>query len=361
MRSYELGDEELDSRIRGLVADASDNDNADLVAEIVTTALKLHRDNPTRGDLRLINTALKEMRYSMLVFSRHEEPKVTIFGSARTADGHPDYELAGALAAEMVKREWGVITGGGPGIMEAGNKGAGLDRSYAVNIRLPFESIANSYVTPQRTVNFKYFFTRKLGFVKESHAFAIFPGGFGTLDETFELLTLVQTGKSDLHPVVLMESEDSHYWSSILPFLEEVLVNGGYILPTDTNLFTVHSDPRAAADELCHFYANYHSQRYVDGVLVLRLNQAPDPDTLKELNAEYSDIVEADEMRVIEPTEAEVADNDHLHLERLAFRFDRRGFGRLRQMINTLNDLVVTPTTVHPPSPMTEEQAERPW
>jgi uncharacterized protein (TIGR00730 family) len=361
MRSYDLGDEELDGRIRDLVADASDNEHADLVEEIITTALKLHRDHPSRGDLRLINTALKEMRYSMLVFSRHDEPKVTIFGSARTAEGHPDYELAAALAQEMVGRDWGVITGGGPGIMEAGNKGAGTDHSYAVNIRLPFESIANSYVTPQRTVNFKYFFTRKLGFVKESHAFAIFPGGFGTLDEAFELLTLVQTGKSDLHPVVLMESEDTHYWSSILPFLEEVLVNGGYISPTDTALFTVHSDPRAAADELVHFYANYHSQRYVDGVLVLRLVQAPDPATLQELNATFSDIVVGGDMAVIQPTEAEVADYDNLHLERLAFRFDRRSFGRLRQLIDRLNDLVVTPTKVHPPAPMTEEQAERPW
>lgn len=361
MRSYELGDPALDERIRRLVADASDNQNADLVEEIVVTALKLHRDNPTRGDLKLINTALKEMRYSMLVFSRHEEPKVTIFGSARTPEDHPDYELASSLAAEMVGRQWGVITGGGPGIMEAGNKGAGIDNSFAVNIRLPFESVANSYVTPQRTVNFKYFFTRKLGFVKESHAFAIFPGGFGTLDETFELLTLVQTGKSDLHPVVLMESEGSHYWSSILPFLEDVLVNGGYISPEDTRLFNVHSDPKTAADELCHFYANYHSQRYVDGILVLRLDKAPDPETLKELNAEFADIVSGEPMQVIEPTEAEKADDDNLHLDRLAFRFDRRRFGRLRQLINVLNDLVITPTTVHPPTPMGEEQAERPW
>lgn len=361
MRSYAMGDPDLDERIRQLVADGSPHSNTDLIEEIITTALKLHRDNPSRGDLKLVNTALKEMRYSMLVFSRHDEPKVTIFGSARTLEDHPNYRLTEEFAAEMAKRDWGVITGAGPGIMEAGNKGAGRDHSYGVNIRLPFEASSNDFVAPDRTVNFKYFFTRKLAFVKESHAFAIFPGGFGTLDETFELLTLVQTGKSDLHPIVLMEAEGGDYWSTTLPVLSEVLVEGGYIASSDLDLLNIHSDAGAAADELCHFYANYHSQRYVDGILVLRLNQAPDPDTLAELNEEFADIVVGREMEVIEPTEAEVADQDGLHLDRVAFKFDRRGFGRLRQLVDRLNDLVVTPRKVHPPSPMGEEQAERPW
>lgn len=361
MRSYALGDPALDQRIRELVADACEHGNADLVEEIVTTALKFHRDNPSRGDLKLVNTALKEMRYSMLVFSRHDEPKVTIFGSARTPEGHPDYELTERFATEMAKREWGVITGAGPGIMEAGSRGAGLDHSYGVNIRLPFEADINDHISPERNVNFKYFFTRKLTFVKESHAFAIFPGGFGTLDEMFELITLVQTGKSDLHPIVLMESHDSGYWSSILPMLREILVDGGYISPTDPELLSVHADPVAAADELCHFYANYHSQRYVDGKLVLRLNQAPDAQTVERLNEDYADIVAGDPMQVIGPTPTEVSDDDALDLERLAFRFDRRSFGRLRQLVDELNDLVVTPTKVHPPAPMGDEQAERPW
>src|SRR5690606_20200074 len=182
MRSYTIGDPELDERIAQLVADGSKHGNADLVEEIITTALKLHRDNPSRGDLKLINTALKEMRYSMLVFSRHDEPKVTVFGSARTPDGHPDFVLAEEFSREMASRDWGVITGAGPGIMEAGSSGAGREHSYGVNIRLPFEADSNDYIAAERTVNFKYFFTRKLAFVKESHAFAIFPGGFGTLD-----------------------------------------------------------------------------------------------------------------------------------------------------------------------------------
>jgi uncharacterized protein (TIGR00730 family) len=361
MRSYEIGDPDLDGRIAKLVEDASSNDNADLIEEIITTALKLHRDDPGRGDLKLVNTALKEMRYSMLVFSRHTEPKVTIYGSARIDDQDPNYDLASRFASLMARRGWGVITGGGPGVMEAGNRGAGREHSYGVNIRLPFEADANAYVTPDRTVNFKYFFTRKLGFVKESHAFAIFPGGFGTLDEMTELLTLVQTGKSDLHPIALLEAPGTGYWKRILPVLEGVLVDRGFISPSDLHLFSVYEDPEPAVDELCHFYANYHSQRYVDGTLVLRLNQAPDTETLARLNADFADMVAGQAMEVIGPTDAEVADDDNLELDRISFRFDRRSFGRLRQLINRLNDLVVTPETVHPPAPMSEEQAERPW
>lgn len=361
MRSYELGDTGLDERIAELVADASENANEDLITEIVTTALKLHRDNPTRGDLKMVNTALKEMRYSMLVFSRHSEPKVTIYGSARTTENHPDFQLTEAFAAEMTRRHWGVITGAGPGIMEAGNKGAGPDHSYGVNIRLPFEASANRYLMPDRTVNFKYFFTRKLAFVKESHAFAIFPGGFGTLDEMFELLTLIQTGKSDLHPIVLMEAEGTGYWEALMPFIADIQAKGGYIAESDLNLFSVHSDPAAAADELCNFYANYHSQRYVDGILVLRLSTAPDPEQLAELNQEFADIVVDEPLEVIGPTQPEVEDGDALHLARVAFRFNRRSFGRLRQLIDRLNDMVVTPEVVAPPAPMSDEQAERPW
>lgn len=361
MKSYQLGDPDLDERIQTLVADAAEHENSDLVEEIITTAIKFYRDNPGRGDLKLVNTALKEMRYSMLVFSRHDEPKVTIYGSARTAPGTPDYELASAFAQEMASREWGVITGAGPGIMEAGNHGAGRENSYGVNIRLPFEAAANGFLSPDRTVNFKYFFTRKLGFVKESHAFAIFPGGFGTLDEMTELLTLVQTGKSDLHPIVLVESPDTGYWKRIMPLLEEVLVDGGYISPSDLELFSIHEDPKTAADELCHFYANYHSQRFVDGILVLRLNQAPEPEMVKQLNTEFADIMVGQPIEVIEPTQAEIDDNDHIDLARISFKFNRRSFGRLRQMIDQLNDLVATPAVVHPPAPMSEEQSDRPW
>ncbi|MEX1270972.1 MAG: TIGR00730 family Rossman fold protein [Acidimicrobiia bacterium] len=359
--AYDLGNPELDATIRDLVAQASENPNSDLITEMLTTVLKLHRDSAPRGDLKLVNTALKEMRYSMLVFRRHDEPKVTMYGSARLGEGTADYLLAEKFAAKMVERKWGVITGAGPGIMEAGNKGAGPENSYGVNIRLPFEASANQYVLAERTVNFKYFFTRKLGFVKESHAFALFPGGFGTLDETFELLTLIQTGKSDLHPIVMLESEGTGYWQPLIDFATDVLVAKGLISERDLDLFSFTSDPVEAADEICRFYANYHSQRYVDGRLVLRLAVPPSPELLERLNDEFADIVVTGQIETIEPTPAEVRDNDALDKARIGFHFDRRQFGSLRRLLDILNEQAATPDEVHPPSPFTDEQADREW
>jgi uncharacterized protein (TIGR00730 family) len=365
MRPYAIGDPILDQKIRELVdAAAAGNGNTDLIAEIITTALKLHRDAADRGDLKLLNTALKEMRYSMLVFSRHREiPKVTIFGSARTLPDHPNYRMATEFARIMATdRNWGVITGAGPGIMQAGNAGAGMEASFGVNIRLPFEADANPHIENDRLINFKYFFTRKLGFVKESHAFALFPGGFGTMDETFELLTLVQTGKSDLHPVVLLETPGGVYWDAWKQFVTDHLIENGMITPEDTNLFTITQDPVEAADEICRFYANYQSQRYVKGILVLRLNEAPAPEVIERLNDEYADIVVDGRIEAIEPTEAEVADDDALDAARVALHFDRRSFGRLRAMIDDLNALVSESTrAMRLPPPYRDEQSERPW
>ncbi len=365
MRPYAIGDPVLEEKVNELVeAAGADSTNADLIGEIVTTALKLHRDAADRGDLKLLNTALKEMRYSMLVFSRHREiPKVTIFGSARTEAHDPNYQLAVEFAGIMANdRAWGVITGAGPGIMEAGNKGAGLDASFGVNIRLPFESDANPHIENDRVINFKYFFTRKLGFVKESHAFALFPGGFGTMDETFELLTLIQTGKSDLHPIVLLESEGNSYWEEWQRFVQDDLVANGMIGVDDLNLYRITSNPVEAADEICRFYANYQSQRYVKGILVLRMNQAPDEPQLQRLNEDFSDIVVDGEIHVIPATEAEIADADSVDAERVALHFDRRSFGRLRKLIDALNDLVeTTPDGIRLPPPYRDELPERPW
>jgi uncharacterized protein (TIGR00730 family) len=359
--AYDTGNPELDSTIAELVAAASANGNTDLISEIITTALKLHRDGAPRGDLKLVNTALKEMRYSMLVFSRHSEPKVTMYGSARLTPDSPEYRLAERFAKIMAGRGWGVITGAGPGIMEAGNRGAGPGNSYGVNIRLPFEADANGFIDPERIVNFKYFFTRKLGFVKESHAFALFPGGFGTLDESFELLTLIQTGKSDMHPIVLLETEGSGYWEPIIDFCHSVLIEQGLIGPADMNLFTLLNDPEEASDVICRFYANYQSQRYVNGRLVLRLLEAPDAETLARLSQAYVDIITEGEMEIIDPTPAEVRDEDSLDCARVSFWFNRRHFGRLRQLIDDLNSIVEQRTSVHPPSPFDDEKADRSW
>jgi uncharacterized protein (TIGR00730 family) len=353
--------QDLDARIRQLVADASDNPNQDLIAELVGTVIKLHRDAASRGDLKLINTAMKEMRYSNLVFSRHDEPKVTIYGSARVDETNPNYLLTEEFAGLMVEHGWGVITGAGPGIMEAGNRGAGIDHSYGVNIRLPFEANANGYLAPERTVNFKYFFTRKLGFVKESHGFVILPGGWGTLDEAFELLTLMQTGKSDMHPIVLLEASGSGFWGPIIDFIEDVQVANGYISDSDRSLYLHTTDPVEAREHITRFYSNYHSQRYAGGRLILRLRSAPDPGQLAQLNQEFSDMLVDGEIEVVRPTPPEIADDDALDYERVSLYFDRRQFGRLRQLIDRLNDMARLPETVEIPTPMTEEMAERPW
>ncbi len=347
MRSYNLGNPDLDARLRELVADATnesehhaDHDHdEDLIAEMLVSGLKMLRDDTNRADLKLANAALKEMRYSFLVFSRYEgTPKVTIFGSARTPPRDPNYELAASFAREMAdRRGWMVITGAGPGIMEAGNLGAGEELGFGVNIRLPFEADANPYVHESRLINFKYFFTRKLMFVKESDGFALFPGGFGTQDETFELLTLIQTGKSDIHPIVLVQAPGTGYWESWLRFVGD-LRDQGMISADDLSLFTLTTDAQDAADQICRFYDNYHSQRIVDGKLVLRLKHPPSAALLERLNDEFADIVVSGRIEAIKPTASEVRDADAVDLPRLQLHFNRRHFGRLRQLIDTLAD-----------------------
>jgi uncharacterized protein (TIGR00730 family) len=351
MRSYEFEDGNLNRLIAELVEAAGTGSNGDLAQEIITTAVKLFRDQADRGDMKLINAAVKEMRYSLLIFSKYQHvPKVTIFGSARTPVEDGNYQLAEEFARKMVQeRGWMVVTGAGPGIMEAGNRGAGSEHSIGVNIRLPFEDQANAFVDASRTINFKYFFTRKLGFVKESHGFALFPGGFGTMDETFELLTLVQTGKSDLHPIVMLEANATGYWQTFNDFVNKDLLGNGLIAEPDLSIYKVTNDVEEAAHEICHFYANYQSQRYVDGRLILRLKQAPDEAQLEALNEQFSDIVASGSIEVIEATDAEKADGDSLDLGRLALRFNRRSFGRLRQLVDVLNNFVEDDDVVHPP------------
>jgi hypothetical protein len=281
---------------------------------------------------------LKELRYSFLVFSRYREtPKVTVYGSARTAPENPNYELASEFANLMADtHQWMVVTGAGPGIMEAGNLGAGTDYGFGVNIRLPFEADPNPYVHESRLINFKYFFTRKLMFVKESDAFVIFPGGFGTQDETFELLTLIQTGKSDMHPVVLMEAEGTRYWDEWFKFVSS-LRDQGMIAPDDTSLFSYSNSATEAAAEIRRFYNNYHSQRYVDGKLVLRLKHEPSEALVAQLNAEFSDIVVSGAIEKITATPVEIAGDDNTALPRIRLHFDRRHLGRLRLMVDRLN------------------------
>lgn len=343
MRNYQVGDKDLDRKLDELVRDAVEqhdghSHDVDLVKEMMVSVLKMHRDDTDRGDLKIVNSALKELRYSFLVFSRYRStPKVTVYGSARTAPENPNYQLAAEFASLMADtHNWMVVTGAGPGIMEAGNRGAGSDYGFGVNIRLPFEADANKYVHESRLINFKYFFTRKLMFVKESDAFAVFPGGFGTQDETFELLTLIQTGKSDMHPIVLMEAPGTGYWDEWFEFVT-ALSDQGMVAPDDLNLFTRTHDAAEAAAEIRRFYNNYHSQRYVEGKLVLRLKHEPTEKMVAELNDDFSDIVVKGQIEKIDATPAEVASDDNLDLFRIRLHFDRRHLGRLRLLVDRLN------------------------
>ncbi|MCJ7724895.1 MAG: TIGR00730 family Rossman fold protein [Acidimicrobiia bacterium] len=344
MPRYELGDPDLDARIRALAADAVAGHphlpaDTDMATEMMVTVLKLMRDEADRGDLKLVNSALKEMRYSFLTFAPHRDTrKATIFGSARTSPDDPNYLLATELGRRLAEeRGWMLITGAGPGIMEAGNKGAGIDNSFGVNIRLPFESDANPYIHESRLINFKYFFTRKLMFMKESHAFVLFPGGFGTLDETFELLTLIQTGKSDIHPIVLMEAEGTGYWDRWLDCVSEGLVGKGMVSPADLDLFIHTTDVTVALEEICGFYDNYHSQRYLGDRLILRLNRPPSKADLERLNDTYADLLTSGTIEAVGASDLEIEDGDHPDLARLRLHFDRRSLGRLRSMIDDLN------------------------
>jgi uncharacterized protein (TIGR00730 family) len=309
-----------------------------LTYEMLVTAVKVADAPLGRLDRKMINVALKEMRYAFGVFSRYRHRrKVTTFGSARVDPDDPEYSLAvdfGRIAAE---RDWMVVTGAGPGIMEAVNKGAGKESSFGVNIVLPFENKPNPFVASDpKLMNFRYFFTRKLMFIKEADAFALFPGGFGTLDELFELLTLVQTGKSDVHPIVMIEPPGGSYWPEMDIALRRLLRERGYIDEEDMHLYHLTDDPAEAVDHIQRFFRVYHSQRYVGQRLILRLSSVPTNAEVAGLNDEFGDILRGPIVSV-KATEAELRDDDVVELPRLAVPFDRTHFARLRVLIDRIN------------------------
>ncbi len=339
-RRYSTGVEDLDTRIAELIAETELTDrDAALITEIVTTALLLGRDAASRLDLKIVNAALKEMRYAFKVFAPYREVhKVSVFGSARTRPGDPDYEQARAFGRLMAENGWMVVTGAGPGSMEAANEGAGAAKSFGVNIRLPFEAEPNKIVADDpKLINFKYFFTRKLMFIKEAAAFVLLPGGFGTMDEAFELLTLTQTGKSDMHPIVLLDPPGGTYWRNFVEFVKSDLIGKGYVTATDIDLFKLTDDVEVAAREISDFYANLHSMRFVGNRLVLRLDEAPDDDTLALLSEQFSDIIVRGAIERTDPFSPERTDDDALDKDRIVFEFDRANFGRLRALIDDLN------------------------
>jgi uncharacterized protein (TIGR00730 family) len=339
-RPYRTGDDAIDAKIEELLELAGTNAETDLLREMITTCVRMMRGEADRGELKLVNAALKEFAYSFKVFSRYKgRRKVSIFGSSRLTAEDPNYDTTKQFGKAIVQTGWMVITGAGPGIMAAGHEGAGAEQSFGVAIRLPMESEPNMFIEgDQKLINYKYFFTRKVTFLKESDAFVLMPGGFGTLDEAFELLTLMQTGKSDLHPVVLLEEPGGTYWEDWLKFVHYHLVDRGLISPQDLYLLKYTRDVHEAVEHITRFYANYQSQRYVNGVLVLRVLRLPPEADLTRLKEDFSDVLFGEGLRPVEPSEQEMSDNDALELKRLAVDFDRGNFGRLRQLIDALND-----------------------
>ncbi|HET9732888.1 MAG TPA: TIGR00730 family Rossman fold protein [Acidimicrobiales bacterium] len=302
-------------------------------------------------DLKIANAALREMADAFEVFApfRHV-PKVTIFGSARTLPDDPLYVQARSAARALADAGWMVVTGAGPGIMAAGQEGAGPGRSFGVNIRLPWEQGANSFIASDpKLVEMKYFFTRKLMLMKESDGFLVLPGGFGTLDEAYELLTLVQTGKAQPAPIVLLDVPDGTYWRGWERFVTEEVATRALISPEDAALYRITDNAAAAVEELLGFYRNYHSCRWVGDRLVLRLRGLPPPATLASLEAEFSDLFDTGGLEVTDALPAEVRGRDHLELPRLALRFNHRSPGRLRLLIDALNRTPGAPAEGNPP------------
>ena len=338
---YKTGREDLDKIIADLAKRSLSVNNADLIEEMLTTVVKLGLENDERGDLKLINMALKELRYASKIFIPYrDQRKVVIFGSARTRKDSDEYKMTVKLSELIVKNGFKVITGGGPGIMEAGNKGAGRKESFSLNIKLPFEQQYNPYSAgDEKAVSFKYFFNRKLFFLKESDATVIFPGGFGTLDECFESLTLIQTGKTKPRPIILIDSPDSEYWESLIGFVTEKLSEGGFISNNDLSLLIRVNSIEQAVDEIVQFYRVYHSIRYVGDKTIIRLKKPLSSEDINSLNEKYSCILRSGEIEPSDALPAEQKDEAFLDLPRLVMDFNRHDFGVFHEMLRFLNTL----------------------
>jgi hypothetical protein len=334
-------DPELRRRIEELIAYKGGGFNEQNVADIVENALKLLTDVRHSGDVRVIQTALREMRYAFKLFAPFAQVrKVTIFGSARTQPSRLEYQQALEFGRKIAAAGFMVITGAGGGIMQAGHEGAGPEKSFGVNIRLPWEQTANPVIREdKKLVTFKYFFTRKLIFIRHSDAIALFPGGFGTMDEGYEALTLMQTGKSQLMPLVLIDRPGGTYWKTWDKYVREHLLRDQVISPDDLNLYQITDDTDLAVKMITRFYRNFHSTRFVKEAFVIRLKYAPSDSALAALNEDFADIILGQPIQRIGPTPEEIADDDHPELPRISFGFNRHDYGRLRQLIDILNGL----------------------
>lgn len=310
------------------------------IEQIKDTADKLLRDNANRGDIKLISRSLRELRYSFKVLSKYRDRrKVSVFGSARTPIDHPVYQHAKEFGKAMADAGYMIVTGAGPGIMEAAHVGAGTEMSIGLNIMLPFEQYANPVIAgDEKLINLNYFFTRKLLFLKEVDALVLFPGGFGTLDEGFEALTMVQTGKAEMMPIVMVDVPGGKYWEHWAQYVDNCLYQEGMISAEDFYLFRITTSIEDAVREITNFYRIYHSQRYVRGKLVLRLKKRLSDDLVAELQEEFHEILENGEIQQGDAHADESNEPELAHLPRLYLPFDRRSLGRLRKLIDRINE-----------------------
>ena len=343
---YRTGSSDLDGLIDELLDAAGATQHRGLLFEILVSAVRLARDNVDPLDLKITNAALKEMRNAFRTFQPYRNvPKVAVFGSARTREDDPLYAQARDVANALAREGWMVVTGAGPGIMAAATEGAGREHSLGVSIRLPFEQQTNPTIAADgKLVSMKYFFTRKLMLVKESKAFVCLPGGFGTLDETFELLTLTQTGKGSPVPIVFLDIPGGTYWEHCREFIQTELVSRALVTPDDLNLFLVTDDVERARAEICDFYVNYDSMRFVGDHLVIRLRHAPTTQQLADLERRFGDLAVRGGIVATAPFPEEVDDDDRLDLPRIMLDFDKRRTGVLRALIDALNDLAPAST-----------------
>lgn len=342
------GRPEVDKLIHALVDEAGCENSCELIEQLVMTVLKMAWDKITPADLKLFNRSLNEFRYAARTFAAYRGiRKVSVFGSARTAPTEPEAVAAEEFARKLVAEGYMVITGGGDGIMGAAQRGAGAQQSFGLNIRLPFEQRANETIDRDpKLINFNYFFTRKLNFVKESHAIVLFPGGFGTMDEGFEVLTLIQTGKARIIPLILVDKPGGTYWKTWLRFLKDHLLRLKLISPDDFNLFHAAPSVDAAIEEITHFYRNYRSYRWVGNRMVIRIKQRLTDAAMAKLNDEFADVIETGQIVQGTALPEEANEPELARYPRLVLQPHRRNFGRMRLLLDAINDAELDPNAV---------------
>lgn len=335
-----ISDDQIEEAINRLIELSGNNPTTfegNLISQIIDTSLKLFSKEFDIGQIKVITRAIKEMRYAYHVFSQYKSaPCISIFGSARTPEHHPDYIAAKEFSKEMAHNGWMSITGGADGIMKAGIEGPEKGKSFALSIRLPFEPTSNTIIEGDpKLIVFRYFFTRKLMFMSHSDAMAAFPGGFGTLDELFEMLTLMQTGKANIIPIVLLASKDSNYWNQWIDYVRRQLLANSLISQEDEAFFYQATSTDDGVKHILKFYSRYHSSRYVRDLLVLRLRTPLSAKKLSHLNSRYHALIASGHMTSSPPLPEET---DHLELPRIVFHHTRKNYGLLRMLIDDINE-----------------------